>query len=1568
MTSTSESACDIAIVGMACRFPGASSLDEFWDKLSKGAELITFLSDDEIMAEGVDPRLLGDPLYVKADGTLDGIELFDAAFFGYTPREAELMDPQLRHFLEVAWEALENAGYSWDSNSSRVGVYAGASLNSYLFNNLYPNSKLINSVGSFQTTILNNRDYLPLHVSYKFNLNGPSMNVQTACSTSLTAVHLACQSLLGRESDLALAGGSSIRVPQRRGYLFEEGGILSPDGHCRAFDEKAAGTIASSGVAAVVLKRLDDAVANRDFIHAVIKGTAVNNDGAIKAGFTAPAIEGQAAVIEEALAMAMVSPATVTYIETHGTATPLGDPIEIAALTQAFRRYTNAAQFCRIGSVKTNLGHLDAAAGAAGLIKTALALQHRKIPPSLHFEKPNPRIDFDNSPFLVNTSLHDWNTAGYPRRAGVSSFGIGGTNVHAVLEEAPARESGSVDPRSKILVLSARTSAALDAATRNVAGFISSHSSTDLSDVAYTLQTGRKHMAHRRAVVCGSATGSAAEALELLNKLPPERVFDGFYDKGNRPVAFVFPGQGSQYAAMGRGIYDAESVFRSEIDRCLALLDSTAAADLRSVLFPEPSDSEQAGATLQHTALAQPALFAVSYSVARQLMKWGIQPDSMIGHSVGEFVAACLSGVMELEYALSLVALRGKLMGKLPAGSMLAVSLDEQETALAVKDLPELSIAAVNGPRLSIVSGSSNSITKLEESLSLRGVSSKPLRVSHSFHSEMMDSILGEFTSAVARVRLSAPRVPYISNVTGTWITSGQATSPEYYARHLRETVRFYQGVGELMTEPDRVFVEVGPGGSLKAALGTEIGRSESRPIIETLRRPSAVAEDEMVLKAALANLWVCGVDVNWESVHEGEVRNRVPLPTYPFERNRYWIEASENNTEASEKFEGKQSDISKWFYHQSWRRSPLPSKSDTRAPDEARSALLFVDGMEVCEGAAHILESGGIDCVIVRSGEAFEKSSDTEYAISPMDRASYLTLLKAVRASGKTPSLILHCWNESLISVSDRTEEPESIPPLGYCSLLYLAQAIGELGETVPIEILAITNQAQDVIGNETVNPAAAVGLGPCKVIPLEYPNVTCRSIDVMATERAAESRASSTERLAFDLAAEAMSGSRDRMVAFRNGLRWTAEIDTLTIDLNTAAAPVIRPEAAYLITGGMGEIEFEIAKHLAELGAVKLIITGMPLPPGASWNDYKVEAAQESQIPIIERLTELTRLGVDLLADTTEAGNYEGMKAVIELARRRFGSVKGVIHTAFAAAGGMIQLKSPEAGKPVLAPKIAGTIAINEIFKDDPLDFLILFSTTLSITGVFGQTDYCAANAYLDAFASYSRTRDESRVVSINWDVTSWERWQESAMISALELQSQIRELRERFGITPREAVRCLDVALALDRSQVIVSSRNFLQVLKSQDELAANGFLDQIASIGRSMPGHASSDSSAAYVAPAGEAEEAIAFIWRDIFGIKQIGINDDFFGIGGNSLIAIQVISRLRKEFDIDLPMSALFEHTTISSLAAVIRSIRSEGRSDDEEILEMEQLLAEIENLTPEEIKAALAEETAERKG
>jgi len=752
----SRNGLEIAIIGMAGRFPGAKNIEEFWQNLRNGVESITTFTNEELIADGIDPDLLNNPNYVKAGAVLEDIELFDAEFFGFNPREAEIIDPQHRLFLECAWEAMENAGYNSKMYPGLIGVYAGAGSNNYVLN-IYSNQNIRNSIDRNQLFFGNDKDFLATRVSYKLDLEGPAVGIQTACSTSLVAVHLACRGLLSGECDIALAGGVAIDVPQKEGYLYQEGGIVSPDGRCRAFDAKAQGTVFSNGVGIVVLKRLEDAIADGDCIHAVIKGSAINNDGAFKVSYTAPRIDGQAKVIRAAQVMAEVDPETITYIETHGTGTSLGDPIEISALTQVFRASTDKKGFCAVGSVKTNIGHSDITAGVAGLIKTVLALKHKQIPPSLHFQQPNPEIDFDNSPFYVNTTLSDWQTNGTPRRAGVSSFGIGGTNAHVILEEAPVVETrGGASLQSRpwhLLLLSAKTRTALETVTANLAAYLQQHRDLNLVDVAYTLQVGRQAFEHRFMVVCQNLE-DAVQKLEFANQ---EQVSTYLKELHNRPVVFMFPGQGAQYVNMGRELYQTEPIFREEVNRCCELLKPHLGIDLRHVLYPSEEQIEAATHQLQQTYITQPALFVIEYALSQLWMAWGIQPEAMIGHSIGEYVAACLAGVLSLEDALILVAVRGRLMQELPTGAMLSVHLAEDDLQPWLGK--EVSLAASNAPNLCVVSGSEEAIAHLQSRLNDQGVECRRLHTSHAFHSPMMDSILGSFTNQVEKIKLNPPQI-----------------------------------------------------------------------------------------------------------------------------------------------------------------------------------------------------------------------------------------------------------------------------------------------------------------------------------------------------------------------------------------------------------------------------------------------------------------------------------------------------------------------------------------------------------------------------------------------------------------------------------------------------------------------------------------------------------------------------------------------------------------------------------------------------------------------------------------
>lgn len=889
MTAALEADTAIALIGLAGRFPKARDVDQFWTNLCDGVEGISFFSDDELEAAGIDfPR--GDPNCVKARGVLEQADGFDAAFFGMNPREAEVTDPQHRVFLECAWAALENAGYAPGTCDSPIGVFAGMSMSTYLSHNLLTRPDVLAQLNEHQLMLGNDKDFLPTRVSYKLNLRGPSVNIQTACSTSLVAVCVACQNLLAYECDLALAGAVSLGFPQKRAYLHQPGGIASPDGHCRAFDAKAAGTVPGEGVGIVVLKRLADALADHDTVYAVIRGFAMNNDGSAKVGYTAPSVEGQAEVIAAALGMADVAPDTIGYVETHGTGTPLGDPIEIEGLTTAFRAGTDQKQFCAIGSVKTNIGHLDVAAGVAGLIKTALALHHKQLPASLHFEAPNPKIDFSASPFFVNSRLADWKRATAPRRAGVSSFGIGGTNAHVVLEETPPPQSAETSRPVQLLLLSAKSAPALDQAAANLAKHLERTPGVPLADAAYTLQVGRSCLTHRRMVVCRNAN----EAIETLKTHDPKRSCTQATDRERARVVFMFPGQGAQKLNMGRELYQHEPVFREHFEHCREILHKESDVDVRAALYPAPEEAEAAGEALNQTGTTQPALFALEYALARLWMHWGIVPDAMVGHSLGEYVAACLADVFTLEDALKLVAARAQMMQQLPPGAMVAVRAPEAQARSLLGD--RLSLATVNGAALCVISGPLDAVESLRRNLEHRGMASTVLQTSHAFHSAMMEPIMKPFTELTRKIFRRPPKLPLVSNVTGTWLTAEQAMAPDYWATHLRQTVRFADGLAELLREPGRAFLEVGPGTTLATLARQHPAWNGGSAAVSTLPHGKSAISDEEGLLSALGRLWLSGATVNWGHFWNGEPRRRVPLPTYPFERKRFWVEPGQTH------------------------------------------------------------------------------------------------------------------------------------------------------------------------------------------------------------------------------------------------------------------------------------------------------------------------------------------------------------------------------------------------------------------------------------------------------------------------------------------------------------------------------------------------------------------------------------------------------------------------------------------------------------------------------------------------
>jgi amino acid adenylation domain-containing protein len=865
----------VAIIGLSGRFPGAGDVDAFWRNLVGGVESSTVLDDETLRREGVSERLIAHPDFVKVSYVVDGIEDFDAELFQFSPREAEITDPQHRMLLECCYEALDDAGYSSDDYAGHVGVYAGVGSMSYFARNLSANPELIESVGQLRMSIGNEKSFATTMVSYKLNLRGPSVNVDTACSTSLVAVHQACQSLLSYECDIALAGGVSLDVPQKVGMLYSEGSIVSPDGHCRPFDSRAQGTVKGNGAGIVALKRLEDALRDGDHIHAVILGSAINNDGSLKLGYTASSIDGQVEVVYDALARADVDPATIGYVEAHGTGTILGDPIEVSALSRAFGDGIEPGA-CAIGSVKSNIGHLDIAAGVAGLIKTVQMLRHRQIPPSINYDAPNPNIDFERSPFRVNAGLRDWPSGDGPRRAGVSSFGIGGTNAHVIVEEAPARHSAPSNRDSHLLTVSARSRPALERQLARMSAHFAAHPDTDLADAAYTLRVGRRDYEHRAAVVVPGGGDAAALLAE------PRAVVFGGPVRQSPKLCLMFPGQGAQHAGMLKDLYRAEPAFRAELDLCADAFRRELGEDLREVIFGEDD------ARLNRTALTQPALFAAEYALAKCWESHGIQADAMIGHSLGEYVAACLSGVMGFDDAVALVAERARLMDALPRGAMLMVPLAEDEVQAYLS--PACSLAAVNGPRICVLSGQEEAIAQVEAGLAEQGVDTRRLHTSHAFHSAMMTPILARFGERVSRVRLSPPTRPYLSNVSGDWIRAEQATDPQYWVDHLRGTVRFGDGLRRVLDDPDYVLLEAGPNQVLTTLARRSFGATERS--VASARHPQNPRHDREAFLQALGTLWTLGCRPDWSVLYRGEARRRVSLPGYAFDRKRYWIDA----------------------------------------------------------------------------------------------------------------------------------------------------------------------------------------------------------------------------------------------------------------------------------------------------------------------------------------------------------------------------------------------------------------------------------------------------------------------------------------------------------------------------------------------------------------------------------------------------------------------------------------------------------------------------------------------------
>ncbi len=1528
---------EIAIIGMAGRFPGAANLPEFWHNLSNGVESITRFADAALAAAGVPEADRDQANYVKARAILETIEDFDAAFFGFTPREAEITDPQHRLFLECAWEALENAGYDAATYTGRIGTYAGSGWSSYLFHHLYANPNVRKSLGDYQTLLGSHQDFLTTRVSYKLNLKGPSIDVQTACSTSLVAVQLAYQSLLTYQCDMALAGGISIYTPQQTGYLYQDEGIFSPDGHCRAFDAQAQGTVSGNGCGIVILKRLQEALADGDTIHAVIKGAAINNDGSLKIGYTAPSVEGQKEVILEAIALAGIHPDTIQYIEAHGTGTPLGDPIELAALTQAFQTETQRQGYCAIGSVKTNIGHLDAAAGIAGLIKTVLALQHQQLPPSLHFHSPNPQIDFAHSPFYVNTHLQPWPQQETPRRAGVSSFGIGGTNAHVILEEAPVVVPSSPSRPWQLLVLSAQTATALETATTNLAEHLQQHPEANLADVAYTLQVGRKRFDHRRILVCQDTD----DALKALTAPDADRHLSRTATTSSPPLYWLFPGQGSQHIAMAQELYQCESIFRAHLDRCCELLRPHLGLDLRQLLYPPAAKIAAAADPLTPTHLAQPALFAVEYALAQLWLFWGLRPAAMLGHSIGEYVAACLAGVFSLEDALKLVAARGRLMQQCPPGGMLSVSLAAEAVQAFLSD--DVWLAASNAPELCVVSGTLDSLQAFQQTLTDKGVECRLLKTSHAFHSPLMAAALEPFLAQVRAVSPQPPQWPIVSSVTGQRLTDAEATDPHYWVAQLRQPVRFSEGAAHLLaSEAIPILLEVGPGKTLSTLVRQQPAGKEA-VVLQSMRHPQAAESDRALLLQTLGQLWLAGVTVDWQGFSAHERRRRLSLPIYPFERQRYWIEPSgsaEMDTHASAL--SKASDITQWFYRPGWKQvAPLKPLFEAE-PTPSQSWLIFVDdgvGVQI----AQQLQQSGQSVTTVAIAPQFEQRGDRQYALNPDFPEDYNRLLQTLP---QPPARIVHCWRPT--SGNPSLSSPES-QTRGFYSLIFLAQALDRHSRATDVQIDVITHDLYDITGTERLCPAQSMILAPCRVLPQEYPQLTCRNLDVGWST---DSRA--VTRLVEQLVSELRAPITEPTVAYRDRHRWLPTFDPVPL---AAVGPntVLKAGGVYLLAGDLVDgLGLVWAEFLAQKAATKLILMGtVGVPAQSEWPTWlSTHDVSDAVSQRIARLQALEKNGATLLTLQADVTDLEQMQAALTQAETQLGPIQGVLYST---ALGTDRLAVPvqdldrETCDRQFQTKIQGLLVLEALLQERQLECCLLQSSLSSIVGGLGFAAYTAANLFIDAFATQRSRTSTLPWLSVNWDACQIE----DTALQTTGIGAALAEL----AMLPEEIGEVSDRLLAHQPlPQIVITPTDLARRIEQSRQSTPK--TSAAAAEPSALDTHARPNLPTPYVAPRNAVEQGVAQVWQEFLGVEPIGIHDNFFELGGHSLLAVQAISQLRQRFQVELPMrELLFDSPTIAGIAQVIAA----NQPTSQDVAELEALLAQVENLSPEEIEAQLAD-------
>lgn len=1503
----------IAIIAMDCRLPGADDCEALWELCREGKESISFFEPaekEQVVAKGNEHM-------VYAKGVLNNIEYFDADFFNFTPREANLSDPQHRLLIESSWIALEKAGYIPNpEDSHKIGVYVSMNDSTYLLHhNLVERlSPILNDRFSMQR--LMSPQCLATKIAYQLNCTGPSVTIQTACSSSLVSVVLACQQLASHQCNLALAGGISIVTPQDAPYFYQKGNIFSPDGRCRPFDENAEGTVFSNGLGIVVLKRLSDALRDNDSIICVIKGTATNNDGGNKMSYTAPTIQGQMLCILSAQNAARIEADTIQYIETHGTGTLIGDPIEIEALTKAFQTTSYKQQTCAIGSLKANIGHTHVAAGVAGLIKTALALQNKQIPPSINFNKPNPHIDWEHSPFYLNKRLQYWTEGKTPRRAGVSAFGVGGTNAHVIVEEAPEPLPSYQHKKNRILLFSAKTKEALWAMQDNLIRYFEQvphdeNQTSLLADAAYTLEVGRKKFPYRSGII----SNNILDTIEQLKNTRGKYEFNTNRNNNSKPnIVFLFPGQGTQYSNLTLTLYQEEPTYKKYLDLCLNFASSYTKHDLKLILFPTQTPHLSDEHIIHQTEWTHPILFSVEYALASLLMDWGIKPDVMLGHSLGEYVAACLSGVFSLEDAMKLICARGDAIAKSEEGAMFSAPLSKKEALPYCND--DIDIAAINTDNLLVFSGRKRAIDalykQLSDTLSPSAVSFlHRLNCSRPFHSKLLKPAARAFQNKLQTIHMKMPKIPYLSNVTGNWISELDIKNSNYWVDHMLNTVQFSQCAKQLAQQQNTIFLEIGSG----RALLSMIQQHSKNTISAVELMPSARNSDNknQMIEQALKTLWCRDYPINWGAYYKHEKRRRIALPTYPFQRKRFWFDSVLSTVEPN--IDLSSSTSASLFYVPSWLRDPEPMKH-VAFPDlnsQERGWIIFDDNSALCKYTIDSLEQANESYFIIKKSSEFKYIGSNTYTINAKDKMHYKRAISAIVNEKIHHYAILHFWGMSKSNNLNKDNLLESyILYDGLYSGVFIIQAFQEIKPAAILSTTMITTQIHSVIGNEIIEPLKSCVLSLCRVLPLENKNYRFNAIDVESVENSAF-----CSRFASNIIHTALTGLYQKnyeaplVLAFRNQYCWKPTYKNISIDEKNSGLSF--KSGVYFITGGLGAMGLTIADWLSKKisNATLVLIARTPFPDQVAWDDWQKHHGLDDVISEkIQKLKQIKKRGCHLIIASGDVANYTQMKDLVETIEKDYGKITGIFHLAGVAGEGIAVLKNMTTMHSVLASKIQGIGVLSQLFKKVPLDFIVCASSLTALAGGVGQLDYCAANLFLDHFMAQHPFEKCKRQLTINWNS-----WSSIGMAAHVNSSTIHEKLYLGNSITPNQAMVILDNLFNTGYEQLIIS--HFSPTAERERIIAAFEKTNH----GSSAPTATINNLST---------RDVIKKIWQDLLGVKAIGEEDTFYSLGGDSLLVIQLLMALEDRFGVNITLQEMAHTHTLHSLTTLIemRPLRS----------------------------------------